>query len=529
MKKNLFSGGVASAALLFAMLVSKASALSEGYILAGAYGGSTTILMDTAGTAVHTWDHSGLTNRLNGYSCYLLPNGNLLRTSQTNSTRVPPNANPKQGAIDEVDKSGKLVWTYTLANDSMMLHHDMKALAGGNILAISFYSISKTRAQEIGIDPALMTIGTNFLLGEKIIEIKPRSPSGGDIVWEWCIFDHIAKQEEAAAHPELISGHIVSSLWQGQWVHLNGLDYCEANKLIVFSSRIFSELYVIERTETAELARGHTGGTYGKGGDILYRWGKPGNYGGSGATTIDCLHSTTWVPEGCPGAGNIMFFHNNIAAIRSQVIEVKPPVDAEGKFIHESGKPFEPETPTWLYAPTSDFYSRFMSSAIHMPNGNIVAHETFPTKTQPAEGTIPQTDSRIREVDPDGKVVWMDTLTLKGSMGFNPAKIMYYPSSYEGVRKLLGLTPVHDANSKTPAGSLSSHPSIHQTAGSIVFTGVRGHTVTLVTLQGKIMLSADSGKDVLSLPTGSMSTGIYGAKVMKGNRCIFYRMIGIVN
>jgi hypothetical protein len=40
-----------------------------------------------------------------------------------------------------------------------------------------------------------------------------------------------------------------------------------------------------------------------------------------------------------------------------------------------------------------------MSSAIRMPNGNTVAHETFPTEQFWEDGTVPQTDSKIREVN----------------------------------------------------------------------------------------------------------------------------------
>ena len=108
MNKKIISSGVGLTVFLLTVFVSRAFTLSDGYILVGAYGGSITVLLDTAWNAVYTWDHSKLTNRMNGYSCYLLPSGNLLRTAQANVFRKPPNAAPAQGAIDEVDSLGNL-------------------------------------------------------------------------------------------------------------------------------------------------------------------------------------------------------------------------------------------------------------------------------------------------------------------------------------------------------------------------------------------------------------------------------------
>ena len=530
MKNHHHTTVIGAISLFILASFTSVSAFSDGYILTGAYGGTTTILMDTAGNTVHSWDHSKLTNRSNGYSCYLLPNGNLLRTSQGrfSGTFAPSNFQPAQGAIDEVDSSSKLVWTYTLYNDSSMLHHDMKPLPNGNILAVSFYPIPKTRVEPLGIDPNLLKPGVNTLLGEKILELKPKYPSGADIVWEWSVFDHIAKKEEAAAHPELISGYIVPALWQNQWIHLNGIDYSPTTNLIVFSSRIFSELYVIERTETTELAKGHTGGTYGKGGDILYRWGNSKNYEISGGVTLEVLHSPTWIPEGYEGAGNIMFFHNNMTAIKSEVLEIKPPCDDNGNFVLETGKAFGPAEPTWKYAPESGLYSKVMSSAIRMPNGNTVVHEAFPTETWWEDGSHPQTDSRVREVNKKSEILWSDTLKIKGTMGFNPAKIMYYPSSYEGVCKLLGLPVVKNRENGDAAVSPLSLPRIRHTPESIIFSGVAGYTINIVTVQGKRLVTLESKNASMSIRTDQMGPGLFCVRLMKNNQCITSRTVNVV-
>ncbi len=513
---------IKAAVMLQLLFITNVPALTDGYILTGAYGANQTVLFDKDGNSVKQWNHSSA----NGYSSYLLPDGKLLRSAQTSMMdRAPQNANPRQGMIEIIDSTGKVSWSYKLCNDTFMLHHDMKPMPNGNILAVTFYTISKTKAISLGVEPSLFTAGAATLLGEKIIEIKPKLPSGGEIVWEWSIFDHIVKKEDAAAHPELISGAIVPSTWQGQWVHLNGIDYSAAKDQIVFSSRIFSELFVIDHGTTTQEAASHSGGKRGKGGDILYRWGKPGNYGASGGITIDCLHSTTWIPEGYEGAGNIMFFHNNMAAIKSQVIEIKPPVDENGNYVLESGKAFGPAEPNWKYAPSGGFYSKAMSSAIRMPNGNTVAHETFPTEQFWEDGTVPQTDSKIREVNKAGEILWVDTLKLKSGMGFNPSKIMYYPSSYEGVRRLLNL-PVH-TNQQVSKLCMYAAPVVRQTANEILINGAQGARVSLIDLQGRNVMESVMKSDIMKLKTGVLPAGVYYVKVSGGVRSSYFPTVNI--
>jgi hypothetical protein len=528
---------VAIALLMFA---NRVSAISDGYILVGAYGGTTTLLIDKNGQTVWQWDHTTVPDSLNGYSAYLLENGRLLRSAQVASNvKVPPSAAPKQGIIDEIDKDGTVVWTYTLANDTFMLHHDMKPLpprngaAEGNILAVTFSLHTKTEMKKVGVDTTLLSLGSSFILAEKIVEIKRNYPSGGDIVWEWRIFDHITPKDSAPFRPERISGAIVPALWSGQWVHLNGLDYSPATDLIVFCSRIFSELYVIDHSTTKVQAAGSSGGNYNKGGDILYRWGKPGNYGATGSTTIDCLHSTTWIPEGYMGAGHILFFHNNIDAEKSEVIEIDPLLDADGNFIKEAGKPFGPETPFWKYAPENNFFSAYMSTAMRMAGaqGHTIIHESYPAAQGTTSGMVPNTDSRIREVSGDGQIV--DSFSLTGlksggsgmRMAFNPAKIMYYPSTYPGIIALL--SPIKNRENGSLAGPSSPPVTIRQTAGTLVFSGVAGNTITLITPLGKTALSVHSQSAIFTLRTNRLPMGIYCVKVTKGEKRISLSMVNV--
>ena len=527
-KKNSVTGVVIVLVLLIA-LQSNVFALSEGYILTSAYGSPKTVLLDTAGEIAFEWDHDALPNRLSGYSAYLLKNGNLLRTAMVDEGDVISEMAPRQGIIEEIDSLGKVVWRYELANDTFMVHHDIKPMPNGHILAVSFLVQLKKDLIATGVDTILLQGMANpvFMLSEKIIEIDPTAAKGEEIVWEWRMPDHVVKGEEAAAHPELISGTITNALWTGykQWVHLNGLDYNEKLDMILFSSRMFSELYIIDHSTTTEEAAGHTGGTHGKGGDILYRWGKPSNYKANGGYTINVLHCPNWIPNGYPGAGNVIFFHNNVGGgmgggmgggSQSEVIEIALPMNEDGNFSRNEGQPFGPEKPEWIFVPPSGsgFSSQQMSSAFRMPNGNTIAHLAYP-----AGGF--NSGSVITEINKDGQVVWTDTLELKGeaveensTMTYNPAKIMYYDENYPGIQALLfGKTDVNEKSSAAAKKTFLPEPGIRKSAEGIAFTNVAGGEVTLYSLHGKKIFSHKAAGDRYFYSTRSLSAGTYIAQV----------------
>ena len=142
--------------LFLASFLHAAGSLSDGYILFGTFDGKATILMDKNGNATHTWTHESK----NGYAVYLLDNGNLLRTAQVDANvRYPSAAMPVQGIIEEVDMESNILWTYQLANDTFITHHDMKPLPNGNILACAFELFTKEELAKCNIDTTLLSGG----------------------------------------------------------------------------------------------------------------------------------------------------------------------------------------------------------------------------------------------------------------------------------------------------------------------------------------------------------------------------------
>jgi hypothetical protein len=88
-------------------------------------------------------------------------------------------------------------------------------------------------------------------------------------------------------------------------------------------------------------------------------------------------HDARWIPEGYPGAGNILVFINgteHLAHAYSSVVEIEPPLEPDGRYSLELGGRFGPDEPVWEYtAPNKEsFFADFISGAHRLPNGNTL-------------------------------------------------------------------------------------------------------------------------------------------------------------
>jgi hypothetical protein len=193
--------------------------------------------------------------------------------------------------------------------------------------------------------------------------------------------------------------------------HSNAINYNPELDQIAMSIRQLSEIIIIDHSTTTEEAAGHTGGLRGKGGDFLFRWGNPVNYGRGDSTDQQLYHQhdIRWIEQGKPGAGNLTVFNNDIPDGRdsmnySAVFEFKAPVDASGNYILEEGSPFSPETPVWKYmAPDSvTFYGPFVSGAHRMKNGNTLVN------------IGPR--GHFFEVTPEGEKIWEYLMPYRGNI-----------------------------------------------------------------------------------------------------------------
>ncbi|MEE8146388.1 MAG: aryl-sulfate sulfotransferase, partial [Longimicrobiales bacterium] len=397
-------------------------------------------LIDMQGEVVHRWD----AELPPGEWAYLLDSGNLLRSS-----RVPDNPRFRGGGlggrIQELDWESNVVWDFTLADDYQTSHHDMQPLPNGNLLLICWEHRFAEDVLEFGRDPAV--VGEGGLWPDAILEIEPTRPEGGKIVWEWHAWDHLIQDFDSKArnhglvadHPERIDinadhrrqrpltaaeiakereieeqmrglGYVGGDEDEDEdaasdqnrnkptdWLHVNAVDYHAEYDLIVMSTPRMNEIWVIDHSTTTRQAAGKSGGRWGHGGDLLYRWGNPRNYGAGEDSDrrLYSQHNPQWLPAREPGDLRLLVFNNGRQrpdGDYSSVDELVLPFDPERGFLRDEGAAFGPAEAAWTYSDPDNFFAPFISGMQRLPNGNTLIC-AGPT-------------GRVFEVTPDGRVVW---------------------------------------------------------------------------------------------------------------------------
>ena len=427
-------------------LVKNTDEATPGYVMFHASGSTSTYIANKEGEIVHEVEGD-----LSTMLSYLTDDGRFIR-HETDDDFPTFAAGGQCGRIREYTWDGEMTWNFEYATENLLTHHDLALLPNGNVLAIAWEAFTKEECIAMGIDEAkLPEAGLWF---DKIIEIEPTRPDGGNIVWEWRMWEHLVQDIDAdkpyygdvtnprkvnlnphlhkpEMPPEMIEGMKNAGLMtrnatvdnQGSdLTHLNAIFYNADLDQIAISSFYFNEIYVIDHSTTTEEASGSTGGKYGHGGDILYRWGNPQNYGRGGPEDQQLYHQhdIRWIPEGYPGAGNMMVFNNDIAGGNAQfqdafealgalqrpaiaigeldnysaVFELDVPDDGNGNYTLPASAAYGPEEPTWSYmAPDKhSFYAPFVSNAHRLKNGNTFINSG------------PR--GRFFEVTPDGEIVW---------------------------------------------------------------------------------------------------------------------------
>jgi len=370
----------------------------NGYTLFAPKHFTTTHLMDNNGNILHSWVKSQYEP---GQSVYLLENGNLLRTCFMKGTNT---GGGEGGRIEEYDWNDNLVWEFNYSGKDYGSHHDIEPLPNGNILLLAVKKKTYNECIEAGFNPDVLP-KEGYLLPDYVIEIEPTS-TGGNIVWEWHVWDHLVQDYDASRdnydsapsnHPELINIHGTGEELHYFWNHMNSIDYNPELDQIIMSVRGNSELWIIDHSTTTEEAAGHTGGSSGKGGDLLYRWGNPATYGRGIDQKLFEQHDAQWIEQGIPGAGNILIFNNGLSrpdGNYSSVDEIVPPVDANGNYFMADGEAFGPLEQIWTYhgENKSDLYSEAISGTQRLPNGNTLI----------CDGT----HGVFLEVTPEKEIVW---------------------------------------------------------------------------------------------------------------------------
>jgi hypothetical protein len=379
-----------------------------GLTLVGTSSGAALKLVDTAGTTIKTINCTGGNSV---YSNYLMKGGYFWRTLKQPSGVTGLSGGGMHGRIQKYDWNGNLLWEYTHADPTYHMHHDHCPLPNGNVLVISYET--KTSAEIVAAG------GTYNATAwfEKIMEIQPTGLNTQNIVWEWHLWDHICQKADPNK-PNYVSSTLDNpQLWDigkvasKDFAHMNGIDYDSVRNQVIFSCHFTNEFYIVDRGTTTAEAAGHTGGTMGKGGDFLYRYGKPSNYGSTAATAISTLHDAHVVKVG-PLKDYVGFFHNDATSSASAIDYVQLPRSGNGYTI-TPGSAFTPTTYTKRFSPSIN--SNNMSSCEEFPNGNIMVASAL--------------QSTIKEIDSTGAIIWTYAAggTIPQAHRFDMCKISLNP------------------------------------------------------------------------------------------------------
>lgn len=399
------------AALLVIILPTSAFGQAfDGFTLYNSQNATTAYLIDADESVAHTWACGSNAN----YSMALKPNGNLVRGAVHTGNLITGAA--VGGKVQEFAPNGTLVWEFVYSTADYVSHHDLTILPNGNVLLIAWVKKTLAELQAIGYT------GTTAKYPGRIIEVQ-QNGNGGQVVWQWDMFDRLIQYTDPsepnympiAEHPERLNINVTTSGGGGgpggstDWFHENGIDYNEELDLIAFSSRYLSEVFIIDHSTTTAEAAGHTGGNAGRGGDFLFRWGKPANYGVSGTQRITAaVHDVGWVKPGRPYEGWLGFVNNSGGTGNSTVIDLIDPERIGLTYPWMPGTVWGPTNYDWRHQCLANASGQ--SAWDIMPNGNIFAAIS---------------GQYMYEVTSGGSVVWQ--------YAAGPAKAFRYTCDYPGI------------------------------------------------------------------------------------------------
>lgn len=396
----------------------------EGYNLFAPVTSKVTYLTDIDNNVVWSWD----SEYMPGLAAYLLEDGSLLRAGYVGNENFEiPGAG---GVVQIIAPDGEVTWEYEYSSDEHLQHHDVEMLPNGNILLVAWEKEDSASALAAGRTPENTT--HEGVLSDSIIEVKPTADGGGEIVWEWHAWDHLVQDTDesienygnVAEHPDLIDVNYIGARGaKHEWTHFNSVTYNAELDQIMVSVRSFSEVWVIDHSTTTEEAAGHSGGESGKGGDLLYRWGNPEAYGRGepGEEQLFVQHCARWIPEGVPGAGDILVFNNGTGRSGgnySTATQFTPPLSADDTYELTGDEPYGPGEPSWTWEadPPDSFYAPVVSSAQRLANGNTLI--------------VDGPDGLFLEVDAEGNTVW------EWAYGSPVFKVVRYGAEYPGLPDL---------------------------------------------------------------------------------------------
>ena len=511
----------------------------EGYTL---FTTSTeTYLVNNCGQVINQWTSS----YTSGHAVYILENGDLIRAGKVDNTDIVFGG--LGGIIERFDWDGNKIWEYIYSDSQKSQHHDIYPISNGNILLLAVTIMTNAEAIQAGRDPS--TLSQSVLYNEQIVEIKPQENNTATIVWEWNLKDHLIQDFDntkdnfgvVSENPQLLNiNYVGNSENRSNWIHANSIQYNATLNQIVLSSRLLNEFYIIDHSTSTSEASTSIGGTYGKGGDFLYRWGNPLAYG-QGTSTDQQLygqHFPHYISEGLQDEGKIILFNNGFRRTPSfsEINIINPPTTSPGNYIYNTGTAYGPTSPEFEYTDPVDntnFYSTILSSAQRLPNNNILI----------CEGA----SGHFFEINSNNNIVWEynNPASFSGPLtqGDNPDfasnttfRITKYAPSYDGFigKNLTPGDPIELNPDLTPCNTLSvtnvelkelklfpnpAKDKVKITKGDIQITRIE-----IYDLLGKLVQTSSNQTEI---DIAHFSRGIYFVKIYTENVFTFRKILKI--
>ncbi|MGJ0484711.1 MAG: aryl-sulfate sulfotransferase [Methylomicrobium sp.] len=341
-------------------------------------------LIDMNGNSVHEWKDAA------GHSTLIEPAVNAgklghvfvtLETTEGKGTGLVPGQINRRIAktIGELDWEGKTVWSFgdKAPGGAAQQHHDWARLPNGNtvVLANWVHPVKGFKQPEV--------------LDDVVYEVNP----AGEVVWKWVASEHLNEFGFTPAELKLVKNSAIAD-----YLHVNNLKVVGPNRWfaagdkrfapdnLLFDARNANFIAIIDRKSGKTVWR--LGPHYAKAtieGQLPRQVPRP-------VDQISGQHDAHLIPEGLPGAGNLLVFDNQgvagypPAAVPrtggSRVLEIDP---VKNEIVWQySGE--SSGGPAW------SFRSTHISAARRLPNGT-----TFIDEGQ---------SGRLFQVTPDGDIVW---------------------------------------------------------------------------------------------------------------------------
>jgi len=341
-----------------------------------------THLIDMDGNEVHRWDHPGFPSSVLDPALTGGRRGDVIVELSMMSKNDPAMFMGlplvyQNKSFGELDWNGKVVWRWgsNAPGGAAQQHHDWARLANRNTLLLSV------------VTHALPGFALPKLVDDAIYEVTPK----GDIVWRWIASDHLDQfgwtpQDLALVRATKKINYLtindMKPVGPNHWFTAGDARFDPDN--LIIGSREANFVAIIEK----------------KTGKIVWRLGPdypPATAGPRKLPTpvdqISGQHDPQIIPEGLPGAGNLLLLDDQGEAgyppvtlnylFGSRVLEIDP---VKKQIVWEYNAGDSDRAAAWT------FDTSFVGDVRRLPNGNTLVNEGM--------------NGRVFQVTPAGEIVW---------------------------------------------------------------------------------------------------------------------------